>query len=123
MTPEGFNENEAPTRRGRRDPELALRMEQELGDAGAEGSGELGLAIGDQVLYKVTVMDPNTENGHDRWFTYGVTTSVQSDEVEAETFQRVVTLVHGRLSEAIELKNELDQQVAMERRNRPIVPR
>ena len=118
----GFNP-ENPVRRGRRDPELALRMDQELGEAGQEGTGELGLAIGEQVLYKVTVMDPNLETGNDRWFTYGVTTTVQSDENEVDTFQRVITLVHGRLIEAIENKNELDQQAAVERRNRPIVPR
>lgn len=111
---EGFDPDRvpiAPVARGRRDPELALDMDQRLGDVEmADEPGELGLAVGDQVLYKVTVLDADPVTGKDRWFQYGNTTSVAPNEVEEQTFTRVVSLVHNRLDEAIEHKDSLAQE-------------
>jgi hypothetical protein len=121
---EGFDPSEAPVRRGRRDPELALQLQAGLDDTNTpdEPAGEYGLAVGDEMVYKMTLETPDPISGKDRWFTYGVKSSVLPGEVEVDAFRRVVTLTTERLGEAIDYADAAAYEAEQERRRAPIVP-
>lgn len=124
---EGFDDEEVTERpvRGRRDP--AIQHELELGGAldaqDGDAGGEFGLVVGDQIIYKVVLMTPSPINSHDRWFTYGVSTSVQPSEEEADAFTRAVLVTHERVAQAIADMDEREAEAEAERRRRPITAR
>lgn len=117
---EGFDPSDAPVRRGRRDPELALQLEAGIGDA--QEAEEYGLSSGDELVYKITEESVNPITNKDRWVTYGAKTTVRRDEDEPTAFTRLVTVVHGRMIEAVEYADQLAHEQEEERRKRPIVP-
>lgn len=122
---EGFDPSDAPVRRGRRDPELALALSAgiDTGDEqGGDEGGEFGLMVGDELVYKMTEEVPNPITGKDRWFTYGIKTTVKGNETEEMAFTRIVTLVNGRLGESIEYADAVAAEAEAERRKAPIVP-
>lgn len=110
---EGFDDvAEGPRRgqRGRRPPIETELAEDLRADAGQEAGSEFGLIVGDGVVYKVVVQDQSAVTGNDRWFTYGVTTSVQPGEEEHDAFARVVTVVHTRLLESIDTMDLIEHE-------------
>jgi hypothetical protein len=121
---EGFDPSDAPVRRGRRDPRLALELEAGLNDTGEQHdeSGEDGWQVGDELIYKVTTEDTNPVTGKDRWSTYGMKTTIRPGETEEEAFTRIVTTTAARLEESIEFLNHQAEQAEAERRAQPIVP-
>jgi len=118
---EGFDPNEAPVRRGRRDPELALQLEAGLSES-QEQEGVYGLVAGDELVYKITEEQVNPLTQKDRWVTFGAKTTVQIGEDEPTAFTRLVTLVHGRMIEAEEYADQLAAEREEARRRIPIVP-
>lgn len=130
---EGFDPSEAPTARGRRNPQIAEALLAD--DDNLAGAGEstdqayFGLIPGDMVMAKVTFA-ADTQVG-DAWYTYGVQTRVLDNETEEAAFERVAETVNGRvlhladdfverLATAIEGQQEQARETA--RTNR-IVPR
>jgi hypothetical protein len=118
---EGFDPSDAPVRRGRRDPELALQLEAGIGDA-QEDEEEYALSVGDEMVYKITEEQVNPISNKDRWVTYGAKTTVRRGEDEPTAFTRLVTIVHGRMIEATEYADQLAEEAEAERRKIPIVP-
>ena len=114
---EGFiHPQDAPTRRGRRDPELAQRLESELIQPGLDdpASGDsseqafIGLAPGDIVMAKVTHAVTRNDGG-DSWFSYGVQARVLENETEEDTFIRVATIANERV---LDMADDADQRIA-----------
>jgi hypothetical protein len=118
---EGFDPNDAPVRRGRRDPQLALELEAGLSES-QEQEGVYGLVAGDELVYKITEEQVNPATQKDRWVTFGAKTSVLPGESEPDAFTRLVTLVHGRMVEAEEYADQLALEREEARRRIPIVP-
>lgn len=123
--PEGFDPSDAPVRRGRRDPELALQLSAGL-EAADEGhdepQGEFGLVVGDELVFKFTAESADPVTGKDRWVTYGMKTSIQPGEEEPDAFRRIVETTFARYDEAIGYADALSEQREAERRARPITP-
>lgn len=93
--PEGFND-ENPTTRGRRDPEISalLDAEEAMRDAGDEGDDDtvyLGLFPGDPVIVKVTLF-AKTQLG-DAWFTAGTQSRVADGETSQGAFERITDVI------------------------------
>lgn len=127
MATEGFDESAIPVRRGRRDPELALQMEQDMSsDEGEEVSQEVGLFVGDEIFYRVTKEEANPVTGASRWFGMGAKTSVGIGETSEAAARRIVNFTDDWVTAAREHDDE--EVVARaaaeeaERRSRPIRP-
>lgn len=111
--PEGFDPSDAPVRRGRRDPELAMQLEAEnqLGDPDGGDTDEqafIGLAPGDIVMAKVTHAFTRNDGG-DSWFSYGVQSRVLDHETEEDTYLRVATVANQRV---LDLADDSEERIA-----------
>lgn len=116
--PEG--PNPGPSRRGRRDPQLAAALDVVMEDGdlieetGEEGPDEEVLLLpGDVIAMKVT--HQVTFDGHDSWIAYGVQSRVQDGESEEEAFGRVNLVVNTRVldaaADAYEKVSEMNAQL------------
>lgn len=115
--PEGFTPEEAPTRRGRRDPELAARLEEDdlLADAGQSSDQTfVGLAAGDTIYGKVTFA-ANTPLG-EAWYTFGAQSQVLASETEEDAFNRLSSVItEHTLDLASDFETSLNEQIAAQR--------
>jgi hypothetical protein len=89
---------DVPTRRGRRDPELAAmldagRLEQDDQDVEAPSEVEYSLMPGDSVMAKTTLAY-RTPMG-DAWSTFGAQTHVMQGEDDEDAFERVAGIVNA----------------------------
>ena len=122
-----FDETQAQTRRGRRDPELAMQLQAQTPDAMQDYGGHdedadfIGLVAGDSVMAKVTIAG-QTPLG-DGWFTYAATSHVLNGETEEDAYMRVGDVVNTRVidlaNDAVERLNEITQQAQQGRRRGP----
>lgn len=105
---------DVPTRRGRRDPELAAmldagRLEQDDQDVEAPSEVEYSLMPGDSVMAKTTLAY-RTPMG-DAWSTFGAQTHVMQGEDDEDAFERVAGIVNAGVialgSDAVERVTEL----------------
>lgn len=121
--PEGFDPAEAPVRRGRKDPQLALALEADnhLDDAGdTSEQSYIGLLPGDIVAAKVTHTFTR-DDGQDSWFSYGVQSRVMQGETEEDTFVRVASIANERvldLADDAENRIQLLAQAQQQQRRR-----
>jgi hypothetical protein len=106
MTTEGFNPDEVPVRRGRRDPQLAAAMlddDDQLADAGTPNDQTyIGLSAGDTVFGKITRAGRNTAG--EVWTTFGAQAQVLEGETFPDTFARVAEVIVDGVS-ALEANN------------------
>ena len=115
---EGFDPSEAPTRRGRRDPQLAAAMledDDQLAGAGeAADQSFIGLAAGDTVMGKVTFA-AKTPLG-DAWYTYGAQSQVLQGETSDDAYARVGHVItEGVMDLASDFESTLNEQIEAQR--------
>jgi hypothetical protein len=128
--PEGFDPGEAPTRRGRRDPELqrALLDDEPLADAQDQDDTNStvyeGLSEGATVISKFT--NYRRIGTEEVWSTYGASDHVLPGESADGAFRRLVEhTVQGAYSQTesmVGLIEEDQRERQQENRARRIVP-
>lgn len=130
---EGFDPGEAPTRRGRKDPELqrALLVPDPLEDSGEDHdeSGAVvyeGLSQGAMIISKLTQEFVVGTEGDRAWSTYGAVDHILPGEDTQGAFERLVGhTVDGLYTQTETLREAIAQQQEArrtERRTRRIVP-
>lgn len=111
-----------PSRRGRRDPELAAELALDpdtLRDDDEQEPESPFLIAGDIVTCKIT-REVEIVPKYSNFYSYGVTTRVQPGEAEEDVFVRVANTVHERVNQLVEADEVAYQAELTERRNRPI---
>lgn len=111
-----------PSKRGRRDPELAaeLALDPATFDEDGEANPEPPLVYeGDVVTCKIT-REVEIAKGYSTFLSYGVTTRVQPNEDEESVFVRTANTCHIRVGQLVEAEEEAYQAELEERRNAPI---
>lgn len=127
MSSDFFDPNDIPVVRGRRDPELASRLEAETiaDDPGEAEQSWMGLMEGDSIIAKVSLSAPTALG--EAWFTYGSTTHVMPGESEQDAFERLADVVNTRVidlaSDSIERVNQRAAEQREIERTRRIIPR
>ena len=122
-------------RRGRRDPDLAQRIEQDI-DLGPAYEGNVEqhddgdqeplplINVGDEVAAKVTlamdVGDPDKHSGDASYFTYEMRTKVMPGESEEEVNERVTLVVNTRVMNLVDDMEARLEARRQEARSRPI---
>lgn len=116
-----------PTRRGRRDPELAAMIDADniMGEDQEGGSPEHGgdyqLLPGDVIMAKTTLAY-RTPMG-DAWSTFGAQTHVMEGEDVDDAFDRVAAIVNSGVIElgkdAVDRVNEVQANLAQTQRITP----
>lgn len=133
--PEGMQDPGAPSRRGRRRPELLNDVEandqdedvmamddSQLTDAGEQAPEELPtLYPGDIMLAKASITIDVA--GQEAWFTYGIQSRLQPHEDEEMGFMRIAATVTNRVLDlAAAAEEEVQQEIERQRRARQSRP-
>lgn len=114
-----------PSRRGRKDPELAAELALDpdsLTDPDDQQPEELLVFDGDIVTCKIT-REVEIVPKHSDFYSYGVTTRVQPGETEEDVFVRAANTVWERVNQLVEVAESAYERELEERRTRPITPR
>lgn len=124
MVPEG--PQPGPSRRGRKDPDLAQRLMLDedtelLADAGEDQSQEVTLLdAGDLVMARFSQEHKFSTDGHEAWFGLGTVTHVREGEDIEEALFRAATFVHDGVGLMIDRAEDAAHAAAEARRTRPI---